>query len=218
MAKYFVAATAVALTIGAAIFAEDKSPVGKSMESFSLPDVRTSKPVSLADFSDKKAVVVVFLGTQCPINNAYLPRLAELQKEYGGKGVQFLGINSIKTDNAEAVAEHAKKNDLPFPVLKDTNQRVADLFSARRTPEAFVLDEKHIVRYRGRIDDRFGIDVQRTKATKQELVDALDEVLASKTVTTPETEVAGCLITREHKAAEKATVTFTKDVSRILQK
>src|SRR5207247_2647452 len=79
---------------------------------------------------------VVFLGTQCPINNAFLPELARLHEEFSTKGVQFLGVNSNSQDTPGAVAEHARKHNLPFPVLKDVGNVVADHFGAERTPEA----------------------------------------------------------------------------------
>src|SRR5262245_41842691 len=88
------------------------------VNAFTLKDV-TGKEVSLADHKDAKAVVVVFLGTQCPINNAYLPRLAELHRTYAEKGVRFLAIDSNRHDDAARVAAHAKENQVPFPVLKD---------------------------------------------------------------------------------------------------
>src|SRR5689334_8229141 len=51
--------------------------VGKKIARFTLKD-SDGKPRTLADFRDSKAVVVLFIGTQCPINNAFMPRLAEL--------------------------------------------------------------------------------------------------------------------------------------------
>jgi peroxiredoxin len=196
------------------------SPVGKTIEGFSLPDARTQQPVSLADLKASKAVVVVFLGTACPVNNAYLPRLVELHKKYSADGVQFLAINANKIDQVNAVAEHARQHAIPFPVLKDAQGQVADLFEARRTPEAFILDGQRKICYRGRIDDQFGPDINRPQPTKTELKDALEAVLAGKAVGVTETEVAGCLITRPAKQKDKAEtgVTFTKDISRILQK
>src|SRR5262245_56140299 len=185
---------------------------------FSLPDVRTGKPVAMADFKDRKAVAVVFLSTTCPINNFYAPRLAELAKLYEAKGVQFLAINSTRVDSAKDVADHARKYELEFPVLKDSASKVADLFEAKRTPEVFVLDEKRSVRYRGRIDDQYGYDFRRTKPTKQDLIDALDAVLAGKAVAVAETEVAGCLITRAVKPTPDARIPYTKDVAKIFQK
>src|SRR5207247_10195120 len=114
-------------------------------------------PWSLDSCKDKKAVAVVFLGTECPVNNAYLPRLAELHKTYAPRGVQLVAINANQQDSAARVAEHAKKHSLPFPVLKDEGNVVADQFGAQRTPEVFLLDGHGRICYRGRIDDQFGI-------------------------------------------------------------
>src|SRR5262245_40603033 len=69
-------------------------PADRKIDNFTLTDPRTQKNVSLADFQNKRAVVVVFVGTECPINNSYLPRLAGYHQAYADKGVQFLGINS----------------------------------------------------------------------------------------------------------------------------
>jgi peroxiredoxin len=190
---------------------------GKKVAGFSLEDT-TGRTVSLADFKDKKAVAVIFLGTECPVNNAFLPRLRELHEEFSPRGVQFLGINANRQDTAERVAEHARRHALPFPVLKDDGSRTADLFNAQRTPEAFVLDAERTVRYQGRIDDQFGVFYQRPQPTRRDLALALEEVLAGKAVTQATTPVAGCLISREKKAKADGTITYTQHVARILQK
>src|SRR5262249_8459487 len=153
--------------------------IGKAISSFILKDTK-GQAVALADYKDRKAIVVVFIGTECPINNAYMPRLSELAKTYEPQGVQFLAINSNRQDTPERIAEHAQKNALPFPVLKDEGNTVADLFAAERTPEAFVLDGQRIIRYSGRIDDQFGIGYKRTNPTTNDLATVLDEVLAGK--------------------------------------
>src|SRR5947209_3861228 len=111
----------------------------QTVADFKLKDT-AGKNWSLEELKDKKAVVVVFIGTQCPINNAFMPRLIELQKTYGDKGMQLLAVNANEHDTDEAIAEHAKKFGLTFPVLRDAKQVVADRFGAERTPEAFVLD------------------------------------------------------------------------------
>jgi peroxiredoxin len=193
-------------------------PVGLTVANFTLPDPAAKAPVSLADFKDKKAVVIVFLGTECPVNNAYLPRLAELHKEYAAKGVQLLGVNPNTQDSAARVAEHAKKFEVPFPVLKDENNALADRLGAKRTPEAFLLDAAGTVRYHGRVDDQFGIGYQRPRPTRRDLAEALDEVLAGKAVSRPTAAVSGCLIGRVVQARADGPVTYAKHVSRVLQK
>jgi peroxiredoxin len=191
--------------------------VGKTVANFTLNDPRTGKAVSLADFKDKKAIVVVFMGTECPINNAYLPRLAQFQKDYAGKGVQFVAINANVQDTPAIVAEHARKNEVPFPVLKDEGSTVADQFGARRTPEAFVLDASRIIRYQGRIDDQYGYGYKRGQPTRRDLAEALDELLAGKPVTVASTPVLGCLIARAVPAKSDGSITYSNQVVRILQ-
>src|SRR5262245_11524930 len=152
------------------------------------------KAWAFADHAKKaKAFAVLFLGTECPINNAYLPELARLHEAYAEKGVVFVAINSNVHDTPTRVLAHAKKHKLPFPVLKDTGNVVADDFRARRTPEAFVLSPKGQVLYQGRIDDQIGVGFRRKAAKRRDLVSALDEVLAGKAVSVATTEAPGCL-------------------------
>ncbi len=185
--------------------------------SFSLKDA-AGREVSLADFKDKKAIVVVFVGTECPVNTYYMPRLKELHDEYAAKGVQFLAVNSNTQDPADRVAEHARKHRVPFPVLKDPDQKVADLFGAERTPSAFVLDSRRAVRYCGRIDDQYGVGFQRPRPNRRDLAEALDEILTGKPVTVARTEAAGCLIGRAREETGAGKITYTKQIARILQK
>jgi peroxiredoxin len=209
-----------AVLVGCALRAAPapRSAASRRVADFTLKDAVTDKPVSLSNFKTKKAVVVVFIGTECPINNAYMPVLAELAKTYAGKGVQFLAVNSNSNDTPAQIAGHAQKNHLPFPVLRDPANVVADQFGAKRTPEAFVLDADGGVRYLGRIDDQFGVGAKRAAPTRRDLVEALDEVLAGKPVSVASTKVAGCYIARVMQPKPTGSITYARDVSRILQK
>jgi peroxiredoxin/mono/diheme cytochrome c family protein len=223
MLKRFLALVALpgllGLWFGRPVVSADEAPlaVGKRVANFTLTDPRDQSRVSLADFKDKKATVVVFVGTECPINNLFLPRLAELHRQYGPLGVQFLAVNSNVQDTAPHVAEHAKKHNIPFPVLKDEGHVVADQFGAQRTPETFVLDAEGKVCYRGRIDDQFGFGYKRPQPTRRDLAEAIEQVLAGKSVVQATTPVAGCVIARAAKPRADSTVTFSKQVARILQ-
>jgi thiol-disulfide isomerase/thioredoxin len=197
-------------------------PLGTRIADFSLPRAGGGPDWTFVkETRDAKAVVVLFLGTECPVNNAYAPTLAALHETYAPKGVVFVAVNSNQQDDAAAVAKHAREYGIPFPVLKDEGAAVADRFHAERTPEAVLLDGSLTARYRGRIDDQIGKGVKRAKATRQDLVEAINEVLAGKEVTRPFTEVAGCPIGRPAKpkaAAAASAVTYCKEVSRLIQK
>jgi peroxiredoxin len=199
-------------------YGDNPTPAPHKVAAFSLKDPRDQKTVALADLKDKKAIVVVFLGTECPVSNAFLPVLAKLHEDYGSKGVAFVGVNANRQDTPERVGEHAKKNEVPFPVVKDVANKVADDFGAKRTPECFVIDATGKVLYQGRIDDQFGVGFQRAgKPTRRDLVEALDEVLTGKPVSVAKTTASGCVIARTTTPKTEGDITYTKHVSRIIQ-
>jgi peroxiredoxin/mono/diheme cytochrome c family protein len=176
--------------------------IGRRAADFTLTDVATGQPVRLYGFAGKKAAVLVFTGTNCPVGNKYMPRLAELNRQFAPRGVVFLAINSNDSETTEAIAAHAREYGLEFPVLKDPGQRVADALEAERTCEALVLDGEAVIRYRGAIDDQYGTGgSSRPAPRKSYLVEALQAVLEGREVETTATSVDGCPIERAPKVA-----------------
>jgi peroxiredoxin len=188
---------------------------GRRVPNFVLTD-SDGKEVALADFNDAKFIVVVFMGTECPIGNAYVPDLIELQKRYRDQNVQVIGVNANLSDSAETIAEHVAEFKIDFPVLVDNDQLAADLFDAQRTPEVFVLDRRRQIRYRGRIDDRVGYDFKRDESRRADLEEAVQELIAGKHVSVTETDLEGCLITRRASLRKKGEVTYGKHIAKIL--
>jgi len=209
----------LALLLAAPTAAEPPAPVGARVADFTLPDPSTGKPWALAEQTrGAKATVVVFLATGCPVNNAYLPRLAELHKQFAKDGAVFVGVNSHPADDPAAVARHAKEHAIPFPVLKDDRAKLAGQLAVERVPTVFVLDAGRVVRYKGRIDDQFSPGLHRAKATTRELQQAVAAVLGGREVATPFAAPAGCKLTREREPVAAAEpVTYHKHVSRIVQ-
>ena len=76
-----------------------------------------------------------------------------LYNDYNAKGITFLGINSNKMEDIKEIKEHALENNFSFPVLKDTNNVLADKLNALVTPEIYVLNSNRVILYQGRIDD-----------------------------------------------------------------
>ena len=172
---------------------------------------------TLDEARDRKVVVLAFLGTECPLAEAYAPRLAELARDFGKRGVAFFGVDANQQDGPVAIGRFAEKHGLPFPMLKDVGNGLADRIGAERTPEVFVLDVSRAVVYRGRVDDQYAIGIHRPSSTRHDLVDALDAVLAGRPVATPRTDAVGCRIGRVTKSAQGGAVTYAKEVARILQ-
>jgi peroxiredoxin len=190
-------------------------PLSRKIAALSLPDFR-GRIWSLEDFQDQRLLVVAFLGTECPLATLYAPRLADLATEYGPRGVGFVAVNSNMQDSLAEIAAYARRHELAFPILKDLGNKVADQFSAVRTPEVFLLDEERIVRYRGRIDDQYGVGVIRKAPERRDLAEAIDELLAGQPVSVPETQARGCFIGRVRQPRADAAVTYANQVSRLL--
>jgi len=207
------------LACGSTAWSEE-AQIGRKIGNFSLRDYR-GKEHNLSDYADSKAVVVAFLGTDCPLVKLYSPRLEELSNEYEAKGVTFLAINSNLQDNLAKIASHARTYNMTFPILKDGNHAVADLFGAVRTPEVFVLDQDRVIRYWGRIDDQYGLGTSsgyaRPEVNRRDLALALDEVLSGKEVSVATTKALGCLIGRSSQVTPHGEVTYSNQIARVFQ-
>jgi peroxiredoxin len=232
-------AGAAAWALAARPSASARTGIGRQVADFALPDA-LGRTVALRDLVGRRAVVVAFLGTECPLANLYLPRLVELERSYRDRGVAFVAINANANEPAAEVAAHAREHGLTFPVLKDERSVVADRLGVERTCEALVLDAAGVLRYRGAIDDQFERGTRRPEPTRRHLVEAIEAVLGGRRVVVATTEVIGCPIGRAEPspssrprlrpaspeliaayrgaepAAEVGPVTFARDVAPIL--
>lgn len=196
--------------------AQESESAPQSVEEFVSQDYR-GQEFKLSDIKDDKLVVLAFLGTECPLVKLYGSRLQTIADKYKEQGVTIIGINSNRQDNVTEIGAYVRRHNLEFRMLKDIGNKVADQLNAERTPEIFVLDAERQVRYRGRIDDQYGVGYSRKSRTVSFLENAIDELLAGKPVSTPTTEAVGCHIGRIKSPEENSQVTYCKQVSRILQ-
>ncbi len=192
--------------------------VGAAVPPVTLSDP-SGKPVDLQSLHGKQATIVVFLSFECPICTSYLQPLGEMFDAYRSKGTAVVGVVVGDEETSADVARQIKEFRITFPVLRDDKHAAADAFGAAITPEVFLLDDKGIIRYRGRIDNRYASRVrQNTQVTNHDLRQALDNLLAGKPIATPVTKAVGCAISREPKAlAQTGNVTFYRDVLPIVQ-
>ena len=121
----------------ATAFAEADSRVGQTVAEFKLNDVQGISR-GLSDFEESKLVVLVFLGTECPLAKLYAPRLKKLANDFKARGVQFIGINSNRQDSLTDLESYVRLHDFEFPFLKDVGNALADQLDALRTPEVFL--------------------------------------------------------------------------------
>jgi peroxiredoxin len=198
-------------------FAADKPKDRPAIANFALADIHAQK-WSLDAQKEKQIVVVAFVGTECPLAKLYGPRLAQLAASYAGKSVAFVAIDSNVQDSLAELSAYARNAKIDFPVLRDVKNQVAAEFGAVRNPQVFVLDQARAVRYHGRIDDQYGVGFAKSESKRNDLKQAVDELLAGKEITVSETPVVGCLIGRAREPQANAQVTYSKQIARLFNK
>ncbi len=172
-------------------------PLGTQAPDFKLTNVVSGKPVSLADFQQSPALLVVFMCNHCPFVKHVAPGLASLAKEYQAKGVAVVGINSndavkYPDDSPEKMKHEAQLRGYTFPYLYDETQSAAKAYRAACTPDFYVFDKDRKLAYRGQMDSSrpdSGIPV-----TGKDLRAALDAVLGGRQTPEEQKPSIGCNI------------------------
>jgi len=169
--------------------------IGDPAPAFSLPGT-DGRTCALDGLSDKPVLVVVFSCNHCPYVQAYEDRLVAIQRDYAGRGVQLIAINSnddvqYPEDSFQQMVTRAKARGFNFLYLRDASQDVARAYGATHTPQLFVFDRDRALRYTGKIDDNW----RNPKAvTRRFLRDAIDALVNGRDPAEAQTHAIGCTI------------------------
>ena len=169
-------------------------PLGTAAPDFSLPNV-DGRILGLDDVAGKTATVVMFICNHCPYVKHVADHLAALGREYQGRGVGFVAINSNDAaahpaDSPEQMVHEAESRGYPFPYLHDDTQEVAAAYRAACTPDFFLFDAARRLAYRGQLDDsRPGNSIP---VTGRDLRRAIDSLLDGKDPPADQKPSLGC--------------------------
>jgi peroxiredoxin len=150
-----------------------------------------------AEWDGRKAILLFFTTTDCPVANSYVPEMNRIRDAYASQGVAIFAVQAEANVEESAVVKYAKEFRYSFPLLLDPKQTLVKLVNATITPQVAVLSPSGKVLYLGRIDNRvedFG--KTRFQATHADLREALDAVLSGRPVPNPTTKSIGCAINR----------------------
>ena len=170
-------------------------PLGTPCPDFRLPSVE-GHVVARDDFRDRPVLVVMFICNHCPYVQAVEDRIVALAREYGPRGVQFVGVCSNDPtnypDDAPArLLARSREKGYGFPYLVDESQAVARAFAAVCTPDLYVYDHERRLAYHGRIDDNWQ---EPSRVRRRELAAALDALLAGRAPAPEQLHAIGCSI------------------------
>jgi len=172
-------------------------PLGTKVIDFNLQDVVSGNQVSLKNFEDKKALLVMFICRHCPYVKHTQSEIAKIGKDYANKSLGIVAISandvsSYPEDGPQGMKEQAEELGFTFPYCFDETQEIAKAYTAACTPDFFLFDRQRKLVYRGQMDgSRPGNNVPLTGA---DLRAAIGMVLKDKPISFEQKPSMGCNI------------------------
>jgi peroxiredoxin len=192
--------TAFTSLIGTAVFAADPPSVGSAAPDFSLTDAK-GKTHSLSQYKGKY-VVLEWFNPECPFVKKHYGggNMQKLQKEYSDKGVIWLTIDSnapgtegnITPEQALKITASWKTHETAL--LLDPEGKAGRAFGAKNTPQIVIINPEGKIVYQGAIDSKATPNPADIPSSTNYVKAALDESLAGKSVSTPQTKPYGCSV------------------------
>ena len=140
--------------------------------------------------TDKKTKVLVFLSKTCPCTQQNIPYINEMARTF--PEIEFIGVHSVRNASAKDIEEIRQNYKAEFPIIDDSDLKMADFLKANRTPQTFILNENNEVLYSGGVTER----TNPYSAKKLYLKNALTELANNQAITEKETRSLGCIILR----------------------
>jgi len=173
--------------------------VGSSAPDFELKS-QEGKSVKLSDYKGK-VIVLEWVNLGCPFVKAFYGPgvMQKLQGDITGKGVVWLQILSsapgkqgFVQNSDEAKKAYAENKMKSTAFLLDPTGATGKAYGAKTTPHMFVIDASGKIVYAGAIDSN--PRPQYDEKAQNYVVQAVDEVLAGKPVSTASTKPYGCSV------------------------
>ena len=175
--------------------------------------------VDWRDATGERGTVLALTSVTCPVGQKLSPALARAEAVADRLGFGFVHVGVQGLDDAAALRAHARRHGLEGLVLQDTRGELARALDARTTTEVFVVDARGTLRYRGAVNDQYGIGFALPAAREHFLRDALVALATGKELAVPATTAPGCVVEHEvAPAGDASEVTYARDVSRLMQR
>jgi peroxiredoxin len=159
-----------------------------------LPDL-DGRQIEPLRAKDARAIVFIFIRTDCPLSNRYAPEVRRLHDKFAKSGVRFWLVYPDPGESGEIIRNHIKEYEYRLSALRDPEHKFVKMTGAQVTPEAAVFLPGGRMVYRGRIDDRYvALGKARPAPTTRDLEQVLEAILEGKQVTNKTTAAIGCFI------------------------
>ena len=171
--------------------------LGTQAPEFRLPDAISGEIISLANFADKKALLLMFICCHCPFVKHIEQEITRIGQDYQNRSLGIIAISAndiskYPDDSPENIKLMAQRLRFNFPFCYDETQKVAQSYTAACTPDFFLYSNSRKLAYRGQLDDsRPGNQIP---VTGKDLRQAIDHLLADRLIDFPQKPSIGCNI------------------------
>lgn len=176
---------------------------GEEAPDFELENY-TGEKVALTDLNNFDGVLVIFMCNHCPFVQGQAEEIRRLDEKFSS--IAVVGINpnaeTHPMDSEEKMPEFVEEFNLEstnFYYLSDPEQKIAEKYSAKCTPDPFLLDMRHRLFYHGKLTDRTGPDGE---ISENYMEDAIEKMLKRKNPPSDFPEPVGCSIKWKERVEE----------------
>lgn len=161
----------------------------QKMNTVSGENLLTQKNMTISA-EGKKGLIVVFLSAKCPCSNSHLVELNSLASTYSD--FNFVGVHSNVDEDKSTSMPYFKNANLPFPIINDHSNRLANQFKALKTPHSFLLLPNGSIAFQGGVSNSADFEFSEKKFLR----DAIDDLSQNRKIRVSEARTLGCVITR----------------------
>ena len=164
-----------------------------------------------------RPTLLAFLGADCPLSQIAITGIPEaLRKVSAQESVAVAGI-LVARDDAADIHRLTREYKPSFPLHLDETNKLHSILGVKVVPTVVLIDGKGTVCYRGRIDDRVEILGKRSKVRRNDLAEAVADLMAGRSVRVPITEAVGCPVENQKpEASPSGPLEFYRDIQPIL--
>ena len=209
------------ITSGPEILKPGEVGIGRMIADVEFKDI-DGNTHQLSDVKNHKAIVFAMTSATCPVSKRLLPSLVKLEPLLAEKDIKLVLVNAFGSESEASIRKQfGSHKSLKAPYVHDADKTLSQVLDAATTTEVFLIDSKRTLHYRGALDDQYGIDYSIDEPRHHYLEVAVDAFLKNEAPQIAATVAPGCEINYDKPSAEataKTTITYHRDVSRILQR
>ncbi len=180
---------------------------------------------NLSDLTGSGPVVVAIRDLSCPVSQKYGMTLQDLEEGFSAKGVHFLYVDltpAVAGRNPGIAKDQAGLNGT---YVRHVGDGFFSSLHPRTTTEVFLIDGSGVLRYRGAVDDQFGVDFARQSPDQRYLTDAIEATLRGAPPPVGSTFAPGCYLTDHSEAdhdagtpeASSPPISYARDIRPLIE-